>query len=79
MLGQQEKWKRKLFVGTLNLTSYLPKFLLDLKDRDGAGVGSFNGGGREVVRITNRMSRFRFFSGVIGGYKEGYGTANRVV
>ena len=28
------------FVETHNLTSYLPKFLLVLKDRDGAGVAA---------------------------------------
>jgi hypothetical protein len=43
-------WSEKIFVETLDLTSYLPKFLPDLKNCDGASV-SFNRGAKEVVRL----------------------------
>jgi hypothetical protein len=33
-------WNGKIFVETLDLTSYLPKFLPDLKNCDGASVAA---------------------------------------
>jgi hypothetical protein len=46
MLGAAKKEKKygkkekKKYVDTLDLTSYLPKFLPDLKNCDGAGVAA---------------------------------------